>query len=257
MRSPPRAPTSAAAASQPTGVARDERHPCAARDGQAGGLQPDPARAPGDHDVCVGELASRRRSSHASPRLASHRVPPPPARQPAASRWRSPVLATLVRSAATGASAPTFTVQPSVEQVAVTGATAGATAVLRGGRRPEGRVRARSTPPAACSSATWARARATSSASRNAAGGAGDGARARPTRRRSRSTPASTSAPGFGYLKTRDGTMLSVNVTLPGPVERGPLPHRRRVLGLRPVEPRQRRNPRRGSRSCSASPPSA
>ena len=31
-------------------------------------------------------------------------------------------------------------------------------------------------------------------------------------------------APGFGYLETRDGTLLSVNVVLPGPVEDGPYP---------------------------------
>ena len=31
-------------------------------------------------------------------------------------------------------------------------------------------------------------------------------------------------APGFGYVETRDGTLLSVNVVLPGPVEDGPYP---------------------------------
>lgn len=31
-------------------------------------------------------------------------------------------------------------------------------------------------------------------------------------------------APGFGYLETRDGTLLSVNVVLPGPPEDGPYP---------------------------------
>ena len=36
-----------------------------------------------------------------------------------------------------------------------------------------------------------------------------------------------------------------------------PLPHRRRVLGLRPVEPRRPRSRRRASRSCSATRPSA
>jgi predicted acyl esterase len=30
--------------------------------------------------------------------------------------------------------------------------------------------------------------------------------------------------PGFGYLTTRDGTTLSISVTLPGPVDRGPYP---------------------------------
>ena len=58
-------------------------------------------------------------------------------------------------------------------------------------------------------------------------------------------------AGGFGYLETRDGTTLSVNVVLPGPAEAGPVPDRRRVLGLRAVQPGRRR----ASRSCS--PPSA
>jgi predicted acyl esterase len=30
--------------------------------------------------------------------------------------------------------------------------------------------------------------------------------------------------PGYGYLRTRDGTLLSINVILPGPVEGGPYP---------------------------------
>ena len=29
---------------------------------------------------------------------------------------------------------------------------------------------------------------------------------------------------GYGYLKTRDGTLLSVNVKLPGPADQGPYP---------------------------------
>ena len=44
---------------------------------------------------------------------------------------------------------------------------------------------------------------------------------------------------GFGYLTTRDGTTLSVNVVLPGHGDAGPVPDGRRVLRLRPEQPRQ------------------
>ena len=63
--------------------------------------------------------------------------------------------------------------------------------------------------------------------------------------------------PGYGYLKTRDGTLLSVNVDLPGPADEGPYPTVVEYSGLRPVEP-GRPATRVGDRaSCSASPPSA
>lgn len=46
-----------------------------------------------------------------------------------------------------------------------------------------------------------------------------------------RATPPSTKiydqtlpAPGYGYLTTRDGTQLAINVTLPGPASEGPYP---------------------------------
>jgi predicted acyl esterase len=43
--------------------------------------------------------------------------------------------------------------------------------------------------------------------------------------------------PGFGYLETRDGTTLSINVTLPGPVEDGPYPTLVEYSGYDPSNP--------------------
>jgi predicted acyl esterase len=43
--------------------------------------------------------------------------------------------------------------------------------------------------------------------------------------------------PGFGYLKTRDGTLLSVNVSLPGPVQDGPYPTVVEYSGYDPSNP--------------------
>lgn len=42
---------------------------------------------------------------------------------------------------------------------------------------------------------------------------------------------------GFGYVRTRDGTLLSVNVTLPGPMERGPYPTVVEYSGYDPSNP--------------------
>ncbi|MEX2626331.1 MAG: CocE/NonD family hydrolase, partial [Ilumatobacteraceae bacterium] len=44
-------------------------------------------------------------------------------------------------------------------------------------------------------------------------------------------------APGFGYLTTRDGTTLSVNVWLPGPVDEGPYPTVVEYSGYTPSDP--------------------
>ncbi|RLE23165.1 MAG: hypothetical protein DRJ50_06610, partial [Actinobacteria bacterium] len=46
-------------------------------------------------------------------------------------------------------------------------------------------------------------------------------------------------APGFGYIETRDGTTLSVNVALPGPVEDGPYPTVVEYSGYQPSDPDQ------------------
>ncbi len=43
--------------------------------------------------------------------------------------------------------------------------------------------------------------------------------------------------PGYQYLKTRDGTMLSVYVTLPGPIEKGPYPTIVNYSGYDPSKP--------------------
>jgi predicted acyl esterase len=44
-------------------------------------------------------------------------------------------------------------------------------------------------------------------------------------------------APGFGYLTTRDGTTLSVNVVLPGAIEKGPYPTVVEYSGYSPSDP--------------------
>jgi predicted acyl esterase len=44
-------------------------------------------------------------------------------------------------------------------------------------------------------------------------------------------------APGFGYITTRDGTTLSANVVLPGPVEDGPYPTVVEYSGYSPSNP--------------------
>jgi predicted acyl esterase len=44
-------------------------------------------------------------------------------------------------------------------------------------------------------------------------------------------------APGYGYLRTRDGTLLAINVTLPGPPDRGPYPTVVEYSGYSPADP--------------------
>lgn len=53
-----------------------------------------------------------------------------------------------------------------------------------------------------------------------------------------------TIEPGFGYLETRDGTTLSVNVALPGPVDAGPYPTVVEYSGYQPSSPAQTTPPR-------------
>ncbi len=45
---------------------------------------------------------------------------------------------------------------------------------------------------------------------------------------------------GYGYLKTRDGTLLSVNITLPGPADQGPYPTVVEYSGYDPSNPNGR-----------------
>ena len=47
-------------------------------------------------------------------------------------------------------------------------------------------------------------------------------------------------ADGYGYLKTRDGTLLSINVTLPGPADQGPYPTVVEYSGYDPSNPKGR-----------------
>lgn len=48
---------------------------------------------------------------------------------------------------------------------------------------------------------------------------------------------AQTLAPGFGYIQTRDGTLLSATITLPGPAENGPYPTVVEYSGYGPSDP--------------------
>lgn len=43
---------------------------------------------------------------------------------------------------------------------------------------------------------------------------------------------------GYGYLRTRDGTLLAINVVLPGPIEDGPYPTLIEYSGYDPANPR-------------------
>jgi predicted acyl esterase len=125
--------------------------------------------------------------------------------------------------AGTGHAAAGFTARGSVEQIQVTGARAGARLGLldRRGRQvgsrradPLGGVLFRNVAPGA--------------GYRVRQGGVRSG---RVTVLPDRAAPPSTKAyrqtipaGGYGYLSTRDGTKLAINVELPGPVDKGPYP---------------------------------
>ena len=68
---------------------------------------------------------------------------------------------------------------------------------------------------------------------------AGHGHEPDATRPSRRSTRRSTSTPASATSRRVTARCCRSNVSLPGPVEDGPVPDRRRVLGLRPVEPRR------------------
>ena len=59
--------------------------------------------------------------------------------------------------------------------------------------------------------------------------------------------------PGYGYLKTRDGTLLSINVKLPGPADQGPYPTVVEYSGYDPSNPDEGAARVARSRSCSGS----
>jgi predicted acyl esterase len=145
------------------------------------------------------------------------------------------VASTLVPAAASAADAPTFQVQPSVDQIAVTGAPGGARAVLR-----DARGRRVGTRPIDSLGSTLFR---------DVKPGPGyvvsvDGAAAPPVTvlDPAAAPPASFYADqhlddGYGYLKTRDGTLLSVDVHLPGPAAAGPYPTVVEYSGYDPSNP--------------------
>jgi uncharacterized protein len=144
----------------------------------------------------------------------------------AVSAWIDPAAA---------APSPSFTVQGSVEQVEVTRAPAGATVrLLDASGRVVGRRRV------------------------DAQGAAlfrhvepGSGYRATVTGQRSEPIAVASTddvppesmytsqhlEPGFGYITTRDGTQLSVNVSLPGPADGGPYPTVVEYSGYDPSNP--------------------
>jgi predicted acyl esterase len=144
-------------------------------------------------------------------------------------------LAPVAAAAETAAPTASFTVQPSVDQVAVTGADPGAKVVLRDA---SGKAVARHRVDA-LGSALF----------RDVTPGAGyvvsvDGTDAAPVTvlDPGEAPPRSLSSeqkidPGYGYLKTRDGTLLSINVKLPGPVDQGPYPTVVEYSGYDPSNP--------------------
>jgi hypothetical protein len=132
-------------------------------------------------------------------------------------------------------SAPEFTVHPSVHQVAVTGATTGAKVVLRDA---DGKRVATRTVDALGSTLF-----------RAVPAGAGYVVKVGSTD----AAPVTVLDPadvprqslyagqdlrdGYGYLKTRDGTLLSIDVTLPGPADQGPYPTVVEYSGYDPSNP--------------------
>jgi predicted acyl esterase len=135
-----------------------------------------------------------------------------------------PALAALLICAACAspAAAAGFSARGSVEQVQVTGATAGASLILLDRRGSQVGVRRVDSLGGALF--------------RNVKPGTGYRVRQRSSRSgpvtvlSTRSAPPSTRTygrtlpTGYGYLTTRDGTKLAVNVQLPGPAAQGPYP---------------------------------
>lgn len=165
-----------------------------------------------------------------------------------AARWDDPLpetttLETVAALAADAAEAE-FTVQPSVEQVAVTGAPEatdlvlydadGAAAAL-GTTDDQGSLVFRQVEPG--SGYRVATADTSEEAGEQVASGPVDVVSVED------STPAQsfyedqTLEPGFGYIETRDGTTLSASVYLPGPVEDGPYPTVVEYSGYSPSKP--------------------
>lgn len=146
-------------------------------------------------------------------------------------------MATLAPPAARAAdgSSPTFDVQASVNQLAVTGAEPGTTAVLRaqhGRRVTTGHVDAFGS--ALFRDLPAARGYTVTIGTRRSAPVTVDA----PTDVPPQSFyDAQSLRPGYGYLKTRDGTLLSVDVKLPGPLDKGPYPTVVEYSGYDPSNP--------------------
>lgn len=132
----------------------------------------------------------------------------------------------------------TFQVQPSVNQVALTGAKPAAAAVLRNGAGREvsakkidsmGSVLFRDVPAGHGYVVTIGTQRSAPVKVLS------------PTDVPKAALYSSQQIqPGFGYLKTRDGTLLSINVTLPGPADAGPYPTVIEYSGYDPSNPNGR-----------------
>jgi predicted acyl esterase len=142
-----------------------------------------------------------------------------------------------VPTGATAAEVPTFTARGSVEQVWVTGAEPDATARLL---RDDGTAAARRRVDR--QGATLFR-RVAPGAYRVVVAGRDGVERApvavvAPTDEPDPSLYTSQSlSDGFGYIRTRDGTLLSANVRLPGPVDDGPYPTVVEYSGYDPSNP--------------------
>ena len=140
--------------------------------------------------------------------------------------------------ATTPAATAAFTVQPSVNQVAVTGAPDGATAVLRDAHG----TRVASRPVDQAGSVLFPDVRA----ARGYVVAIKGNTSAPVTVMSADDTPTTafyasqTIHPGYGYLKTRDGTTLSINVKLPGPADAGPYPTVVEYSGYDPSNPEGR-----------------
>jgi predicted acyl esterase len=125
-------------------------------------------------------------------------------------------------AARTSHAAATFTARGSVEQVQVTGARAGARFVLVDRRGTQvGSRRADALGGALFRNVT------PGGGYRVRRGGAQSGAIAVLSTRTappSTRTYRQTLSTGYGYVSTRDGTKLAINVQLPGPADKGPYP---------------------------------
>jgi uncharacterized protein len=134
-------------------------------------------------------------------------------------------LAVLLASAAYAPAARAFTARGSVEQVQVTGAKPGTRLVLVD--RRDGQVAARRAGSLGAALFRQVKPGAGYRVRLKSGGAQSAAFRVLPDR----SAPPSTKtydqtipAGGYGYLTTRDGTQLAINVHLPGPADQGPYP---------------------------------